>query len=376
MPNPRNLLPAPQQGMVGWWDRAGSVHRGVLDGVLTTTGLYDAVASHRIAGGYAATFVPVKPGRPYTFAVDVDQLAIAVLRWVNEDSSLGERVTGYGNGRASVTGVAPASAKGVVCTVWHGAVTAVNNGDGTATLSFPAGLRPPDMPYVIAVDSTPAAQLRIAHPVLVRSTIDPGYLPESDDDDSLGWRLYSELPDLYRQADLDRQLWHFVKGATVGADDVRAVSGRIAGGALTDPALVPDAWVGWLAQMLGVPAAGTPAQVRQLVAAHDQAPAPGTHAALAALTRSMLTGTQRADVYPSSSQPWVIMVRVRSDELGNFGADPALLAAALMATGQVPAGFAVQVTTAQQTWAQMDTATPTWAAAEGQDWGRVDSRGL
>jgi hypothetical protein len=384
MVNPRNLLPDQRAGMVGWFDVAGAVHPDNGDGTLTTTGVYDAVATSPVVDGVATSPIPVLPGRWYTAAVDVSELAVVVLQWVGADGTVGERLTGYGTGRAAVSGVAPDTAAGVVVAVWPGVVTAEPNPDdpGTLIVSFPAGLRPAGMPLVIVADRTPQATMTVAEPVLVRSRVDPGRLPDDDADDSLGWRMYAGLPDVYRLLDAadrsvaaGRPLWQFVKGATTPADDVRTLMTRIAAGDLTDPGRADDRWVGWAAQILGVPAVGSATDIRAALTAQHAAPAPGTAAALAATVRPMLTGTRTVDVRPGSAA-FTIVVRVRTDELGLVGDDPAVLRDRVAATGQVPAGFVVSVTTTRPTWAQVDAATGSWADTDGADWSDVDARGL
>lgn len=194
-------------------------------------------------------------------------------------------------------------------------------------------------------------------------------------------RWYDLLPEMYRsvdEADTSTEngwpLYGFMDAMASVLVTPTTIAERIANGHLTDPALADDAWIPWLAQVVGTYGVGVAAQRTEL-ANLAGAPALGSRKYLEVLTQQYLTGTKSVEVHAGES--WAIVVRVRADELTLPGITTVEgLAAALYATGRVPSGFVLQVITEQETWAQLATAMPTWAPGEGKTWARISSMGL
>ncbi|WNO25854.1 hypothetical protein SEA_ALTADENA_32 [Arthrobacter phage Altadena] len=180
------------------------------------------------------------------------------------------------------------------------------------------------------------------------------------------------LPTAYRDADagLGYPLARWMDGAGSVAGQVREISDALWDGAYTDPARVPDGSpLRWLGQMLGAPAAQrskTDAELRQylvdLVSAGRAAV--GTRRSIYEVSKYFLTGDRQVNVVPSSTTPHRIVLLVRADEVP--GGDLAALAAAVKASGAVPAGHDVIARAVVSTW-------DSWTGAAGATWDEVDS---
>ena len=194
-------------------------------------------------------------------------------------------------------------------------------------------------------------------------------------------RWYDMLPETYRAADEQDTstadgwpLYAYMDAACSVLVTPTGIADRIADGDLTDPSLADDGWVPWLAQAVGVNEI-TVAAMRTALANIISAAALGSRDYVRVLTQGFLIDTRDCEV--TAVPPWGIRVRVRASEISpSVGGDTTGLTAALYATGKVPAGFALQVTTMQQTWGQVQSALPTWAPGEGKPWSTVESMGL
>lgn len=193
-------------------------------------------------------------------------------------------------------------------------------------------------------------------------------------------RWYDMIPEMYRIADDDDTstslgwpLYGYMDAACSTLVEPTFIANRIAAGQLTDPALADDEWIPWLAQAIGVYGTGVAEQRARLANVVSQS-ALGSLGYMTVMVQEFLTGTKYAVVTPAP--PWGIEIRVRVDELSLVGDTVGGLAAALYATGRVPAGFLLTIVTDQETWAQLAVAMPTWAPGQGQQWKRIDSMGL
>lgn len=191
--------------------------------------------------------------------------------------------------------------------------------------------------------------------------------------------VYSRLPEMYRQADaLDRTttygwpLYGWLDAIASPLVEPLRIADLIADGMLTDPAAAPDEWIPWMAQALGVGGVGLGEQRFRLTNLVT-APPLGSRHYIEVLVQSFLLGTKSAQV--TAVAPWGIRIRVRADEIPGDGTTDHL-AALLYATGLIPAGFALQVITDQETWGQIQVVLPTWAQGEGKSWAKLESIGL
>jgi hypothetical protein len=238
-------------------------------------------------------------------------------------------------------------------------------------------------PFAFLADDEQPADVTLSGAILVRGSTDTGPLDPTVVDTTFGQRVWASLPQLYLDYDLadtdtGLPLSKFLHGLYSQVDQVEAVRDQIAAGGLSDPALIPDGWLGWVSQMAGSPI-GTAGQMRSALAAMTTAPAPGSRPALAAAGRTFLTGTKVCDVFPSASKAWTISVRVRADELDLVGGTTAGFEAALRSTGQVPAGYQRYVASGLPTWGDIDAAAAgTWGGLDtGRPlWSDVDSIGI
>lgn len=190
---------------------------------------------------------------------------------------------------------------------------------------------------------------------------------------------YARIPETYRVADAQDTttaagypLWGFLDALASTLDEPLRLADRIGAGDLTNPGVAPDEWIPWLAQAAGSTAVGITAQRQQL--SNMGASPPGSRRYLEVVAQQFLTGTRFAQVTPA--EPWGIQIRVRSDELSLVGNTLQGLADAMYASGEVPAGFLLQVVSDQQTWGQIQLAVQDWADGEGKTWARMQSIGL
>lgn len=162
-------------------------------------------------------------------------------------------------------------------------------------------------------------------------------------------RAYERLPDHYRAYDetVGFPLYRWLAGIYSQAGAIEALVNRIGGlddgqSDLTDPMGADEAWLPWLAQLVGVrldPAMRTD-EARDAVQFASSGWRAGTKRAVGDAVRSELTGTRYAQVYdhsvtrPGDGGVWDVLIITRATETPNV---PAVLAAAAR-RGAKPAG--------------------------------------
>jgi hypothetical protein len=157
-----------------------------------------------------------------------------------------------------------------------------------------------------------------------------------------------------------------------------AVARLVYNGNMTDPVACPDEWLGWAVATLGVISAPYPADQRQALAARQSAGRPGTAQNLEAYIQTMLTGSKYVVVLPPAATPWMLRVQVIDIEATQAGGPPGIRNR-LLASGKLPAGHDVSVTTVQIAWDAVDTRYgTTWDPADAaiRGWADLDSTGL
>lgn len=198
-------------------------------------------------------------------------------------------------------------------------------------------------------------------------------------------RLYGRLPELLRIADVaaDYPLKRYIGAVADRLGDIEVIADRIAAGDLADPLLADDAWLDWLGQTVGVRLDPklTAVERRDAVRFAPSGWRAGTKAAVADAAKSELTGTRYADVRDHSvpgaggigtGGQWDVVIITRSSETPNGAA----VVAAVLAKGAKPAGVTLYHRAYEATWAQIETAFPTWDALEGKTWTQIEEAGL
>jgi hypothetical protein len=152
--------------------------------------------------------------------------------------------------------------------------------------------------------------------------------------------------------------------------------------ALVTPELADDAWLPWLAQLVGVRLnVGLDRQARVDSIRYASAGwRGGTKAAVADAARSALTGTKFVAVYDHSTEagigaggPWDVLLITRLTETPDVSA----VLAAVVAKKAKPAGVMLHHVAYNATWAQIVAAYPTWAAlAAAGSWAVIEEAGL
>lgn len=206
-------------------------------------------------------------------------------------------------------------------------------------------------------------------------------------------RVYSGLAELYQAADADQAagdngypLLRFLSLLADQVDDVNVLADRADyyspddGGApgdtsdLTDPATADSAWLPWLAQLVGapLPAGMTDAEKRGAIAGVVAGYLKGTKQGIEAAAQAALTGTRYVRVIPLYlGDQYRVEVRTRTSETPST----ADVLAAIIAAGAKPAGIELVPTAYEATWAQIDTAYPTWAGRSGLTWLQLEETG-
>ncbi len=195
----------------------------------------------------------------------------------------------------------------------------------------------------------------------------------SDSDETFTDQWYALLPAFMRNLDAgtDLQLYRFMDALGRQGEQVAQLAAEADSGRLTDPDLVPERLLPWLAQMVGVsaPSATPPAVVRSRIADLQAVGRPGSGPAIAAVVRPLLTDTKWVSVVPHyGGDPWTIGVMVRTAEAPE---DLQSLAEAIIADGQKPAGWTLQIVGVGSPWSAFDALGATWDegdAAGGSTW--------
>jgi hypothetical protein len=223
-------------------------------------------------------------------------------------------------------------------------------------------------------------------PDFARSTYDLLPLLYSDDDaDSPG------LPPL------DRPLLRYLAAVGAVADEIVTLVDRITytapddGGPpgdssdLVDPESADPAWLGWLAQLVGVDLTGLQDDTARRDAIRESSTgySAGNRAAIAAAARSALTGTRyvRVDAQKIPGPPgaplepgtvWDITLTTRPSETPDLGA----VLAAVEAKHAKPAGVVLHHRAYSATWGTVETSHPTWADWEAAgSWAAIEETG-
>lgn len=200
--------------------------------------------------------------------------------------------------------------------------------------------------------------------------------------------VYGRLPEFYRLADaeLDWPLLRFLSllGDQLGelADLLERIDyvGPDEGGEpgdssdLVDPSRADDAWLGWLAQLVGVKLAPrlTPTERRDAVLYASAGWRAGTKTGVGDAAKSVLTGDRYARIYPqqvpagdgltlADGGQWDLTVVTRTSETPS----PELVLDTVVAKGAKPAGVVLHHLPYSASWAQIE-ALGSWAAVEAR----------
>jgi hypothetical protein len=200
-------------------------------------------------------------------------------------------------------------------------------------------------------------------------------------------RLYGNLPEFMQDSDEVElsgggyPLLRYLSLLGDQAGDVDTLADRIAAGELADPVRADDAWLPWLAQMVGVQldTSTPPAAWRDAITGGSSGWATGTRASIATAARRALTGTQYVEVRSHNGKPetggdsWTIQLVVRADEAP---APLTKVADAVIEAGAKPAGYLLSVSTYAPTWATVDAIGATWDPIDAKTtWQELDSTG-
>lgn len=206
-------------------------------------------------------------------------------------------------------------------------------------------------------------------------------------------RVYAYLPAFYRDADaaLDYPLLRWLSLLGDQAGEIEDLYTRIAyiptdaggpGGTseLTDPAVADRAWLSWLGQLVGVEV--TPAMsdesARDAVSGGSSGWRAATKDAMATAAQSALTGSRHVTVHdhsvasPGDGGEWDVLLVTAPSETPSTAA----VLAAVSEKNAKPAGVVLHHHAYEATWAQIDTAYPTWADRNGLTWRELQETGL
>jgi hypothetical protein len=231
-------------------------------------------------------------------------------------------------------------------------------------------------------------------------------------------RLYSRLPEVYRQFDAADKRWTFKRYLGAAAqfagtvdDIITGIAGedpvgpalpepwgldgqelinwrdrrRIRPSSLGDPEQADAKWLTWLAQLVGArldPAASVPEQ-RDTIKYATSGWRAGTRQAIADAARTALTGTRYAKVLPhtvpvlggggvTDGTIWDVTVVTNSAETP----DPDAVLGAILRKGVKPAGVVLHVTSYGSSWDLLEAYYPTWADLEAATWDEIEQIGM
>lgn len=208
-------------------------------------------------------------------------------------------------------------------------------------------------------------------------------------------RMWRSLPEHYQIEDekADYPLLRYMAGAglELGAIDriidridfVTVPDGGLPGDTsdLADPLTADEAWLPWLAQLVGVnlEPGMTLEQRRDAVSFASAGWRAGTKSAVADAARSELTGTKFAVVYdhsattPGDGGQWDVLIITRPTETP----DPGAVLGAIVARGAKPAGVVLHHLAYEAEWDTVEAEFPTWDAIEtAGSWNKVQEAGL
>jgi hypothetical protein len=224
--------------------------------------------------------------------------------------------------------------------------------------------------------------------------------------------MWERLPRIYRILDA-QQAWAFkayLAGVTSFAGELDVMVERLRGGRpvgpelpepwdldpddlarwrdahdtrtseLTDPVLADEAWLPWLAQLVGAyldPAASI-AERRDTIRFATSGYRGGTRAALADAARSALTGSRYVLVQPATRGDgtagtlWDITLRTRTSETPS----PAEVLATVLRKGAKPAGAVLWHASFGTSWDRIESLFPTWTDWEARSWDVIEEAGI
>lgn len=207
-------------------------------------------------------------------------------------------------------------------------------------------------------------------------------------------RFYGRLPVYLHDADErdeadDYPLKRYLAGLLDQAGELATILERIDytapgdGGApgdtseLVDPDLADEAWLPWLAALMGVDLSGdlSEAGKRAAIASATTGWRAGTRESIAAAARTVLTGGQWVQVEPNyGGNAWHLEVKTLTPETPGGAPDPVLVAIA--AARVKPAGVLIVHTTWAASWDGLAAARATWADWEAAgSWTELEQTG-
>jgi hypothetical protein len=364
---------------VGWWTPGGGSTPGPPPSGVALLAPGDSISSRLAAD--PQTPIPVTPAH-YRFACTAGGPVVLELYGVAPGDVLTKLATAFfpdGTSRASidldVTSAIPGLAVNIVCpAVFTDPATET---DETSHASY-TDLLGADASVSTGLAEAPAVSgFAFGDPVLVQGSYDPGPVPPTASEQTFGAMVWSDLPALYRDADEaladPLQLYRYLQGAGVGADDLNATATAVYNGALTTLTACPDEWLPWLAVVLGAVPGNTVNDTRAAIAARENGAAEGSAQAMEQYMAHYLTGTQTVHVVPSGTGvAWTLDVRMISAETTAAGG-PDVIVAQLTAAGKVPAGWTVNPVLINPLWSAHDAAYPLWSSWDGQTWAQHES---
>ena len=199
-------------------------------------------------------------------------------------------------------------------------------------------------------------------------------------------RWYDRLPEFYRDADAEQQgdqpLLRYMAAPGDQASEIEAIIDRLATD-LADPAEADDAWLDWLAQLVGVQLAPSmnEAERRNAVLYSPSGWRAGTKSAMEDAAKPALTGTRYAEVYDhsddtgpiGSGDQWSMLVVTRGTETP----DVALVLETIVRAGAKPAGVVLYHRAYDTSWDTVVATYPTWNALEAAgSWDKIQEAGL
>jgi len=194
-------------------------------------------------------------------------------------------------------------------------------------------------------------------------------------------RMYSRLPEAVREQDrLQTPEYPFKKWISGIADQINELEvilsridyypvdeGGVVGDTsdLVDPVTADDAWLPWLASLVGVTlTSDLPASQRTIISASASGFKAGTKSSVKAAAQTVLTGTKATTVYDHASNLnnrgvaslWELLVVTGKSETP----DPAAVIAAIYKAVVKPVGVRINHTTYEASWATLMTTRSKW----------------
>jgi hypothetical protein len=202
-------------------------------------------------------------------------------------------------------------------------------------------------------------------------------------------RLYERLPEVYRTEDPDEVFKRYIASVTDTLGAVETLTDRFDyitlpegepddTSDLVDPYAADDAWIPWLAQLVGIHDLSSVMMENRDRIASDTKFQAGTKESMRQAAKGALNGEQHVEVYSHSNDvdplgdgdQWDVLVVTRGTE--TIG-DPL---AEIIRLDAKPAGVLLYHRTYTTTWDAIEAAFPTWADIEGKTWSEIEEAGL